>query len=101
MNWFVIPLSRGCVPAQYGEFRGGFEKDKEDTRLVFYGMRYIIENFVARQWTQRDVDEAARFFKCAPHSLQFRSSWRPRSRTRVSWTLSPTEVLDAGCTYTR
>jgi len=54
-----------CVSAQYGEFRAGFDGDTEDTRLVFYGMRYIIENFVARQWTQRDVDEAALFFKCA------------------------------------
>ena len=50
---------------QYGEFRGGFEKDKEDTRLVFYGMRYIVENLVARRWTQHDVDQAALFFKCA------------------------------------
>ncbi len=61
------------MPAQYGEFRSGFEKDTGDTRLVFYGMRYIIENFVARQWTQRDVDEAALFFKCAPQCLQSRA----------------------------
>jgi nicotinamide phosphoribosyltransferase len=50
---------------QYGEFRGGFEKDTQDMRLVFYGMRYIIENYVARRWTQHDVDQAALFFKCA------------------------------------
>ena len=30
-----------------------------------YGIRYIVENYIARQWTQRDVDQAALFFKCA------------------------------------
>ena len=36
---------------QYGEFRQGYEKDTEDTRTVFFGLRYILETFVARRWT--------------------------------------------------
>jgi nicotinic acid phosphoribosyltransferase len=47
----------------YGEFRGAFEKDKEDERLVFYGIRYIIENYVSRPWTVWDVEMADKFFK--------------------------------------
>lgn len=47
----------------YGEFRGPFEKDKEDQRLVWYGIRYIIETYVARQWTVWDVEIASKFFQ--------------------------------------
>jgi hypothetical protein len=36
---------------QYGEFRQGYDKDRADTRLVFYGLRYILETFVQRRWT--------------------------------------------------
>lgn len=36
---------------QYGEFRQGYDKDTKDTRLVFYGLRYILEHYVARRWT--------------------------------------------------
>ena len=50
---------------QYAEFRHGYDKDELDTRLVFYGMRYLLEAFVARQWTQQDVDKAAAFFRYA------------------------------------
>ena len=46
----------------YGEFRRGYDGDKEDTRLVFYGMRYIVENFVARKWTRQDVEDAKMFY---------------------------------------
>lgn len=47
----------------YGEFRAGFDKDKADTRLVSYGIRYVVENYVARKWTLQDVQQAALFFK--------------------------------------
>ena len=47
----------------YGEFRVPFEKDKDDERLVFYGIRYIIENYVSRKWTVWDVMAADNFFK--------------------------------------
>lgn len=49
---------------QYGEFRGGFDKDKEDTRLVFYGVRYLVENYVSRRWTMEDIEKAAVFHRC-------------------------------------
>ena len=48
---------------QYAEFRTGFDKDKDDARLIFFGLRYILENFVSRQWTHADVTKAALFFK--------------------------------------
>lgn len=47
----------------YGAFRSGFSGDKEDNRLVFYGMRYLLENFLHRRWTMEDVDRADSFFK--------------------------------------
>jgi hypothetical protein len=50
---------------QYGEFRGGYDKDREDTRLVFYGIRYLVENYVSRRWTLEDIEKAAKFHKCA------------------------------------
>lgn len=46
----------------YGEFRAPFNKDPEDSRFVFYGIRYIIENFVAIRWTARDVEMAEAFY---------------------------------------
>ena len=53
----------------YGEFRAGFGGDKEDTRIVAYGIRYLIENFVSKQWTQKDVDDAALFY--STHNAPF------------------------------
>ena len=49
--------------AQYGEFRGGFMKDKEDTRILSFGIRYIIDNYIAKQWTMEDVERADLFYK--------------------------------------
>ena len=49
---------------QYGEFRSGFDKDKTDTRLVYYGLRYILEHHVARRWTMDDVRKADAFYRC-------------------------------------
>mmetsp|Transcript_35825 Transcript_35825/g.60367 ORF Transcript_35825/g.60367 Transcript_35825/m.60367 type:complete len:518 (-) Transcript_35825:704-2257(-) len=51
----------------YGEFRKGFQlnngkHDQEDTRLIFYGIRYIVENFIAKQWTMEDVAKADKFY---------------------------------------
>jgi nicotinamide phosphoribosyltransferase len=47
----------------YGEFRKPFQKDETDQRIVCYGMRYIIETYVAQKWTENDVELADRFFK--------------------------------------
>ncbi|CAG9465634.1 unnamed protein product [Pedinophyceae sp. YPF-701] len=57
----------------YGEFRRGFEKDVEDTRFVCFGMRYIIENYLLRQWTMQDVEMADAFYKShlAPGNTAF------------------------------
>ncbi|KAJ3024357.1 hypothetical protein HKX48_000033 [Thoreauomyces humboldtii] len=46
----------------YGEFRTSFQKDPNDSRMVFYGIRYLIENYVAVPWTEQDVHEAELFF---------------------------------------
>jgi nicotinamide phosphoribosyltransferase len=48
--------------AAYGEFRRGYAGDTADTRLVFWGMRYILETHVARRWTREDVARADAFF---------------------------------------
>lgn len=45
----LVPL----LPGQYGEFRQGYDKDTADTRVVFYGLRYILEQYVCRRWTQQ------------------------------------------------
>lgn len=45
----------------YGECRGPFNKDEKDQRIVFYGIRYIVENFVAVKWTMEDVENMVHF----------------------------------------
>lgn len=50
----------------YGEFRGPYEKDSTDTRMVFYGMRHLIENYIAVRWTVEDVARVEAFY--ATHS---------------------------------
>eukprot|EP00803_Ostreobium_quekettii_P004252 evm.model.scf_468.5 EVM.evm.TU.scf_468.5 scf_468:28650-33560(+) len=57
----------------YGEFRCGYEKDDKDTRIVVFGIRYILENFVARVWTREEVEQAEQFFKShmAPFFTEF------------------------------
>lgn len=37
----------------YGEFRGSFEGDPEDHRILFFGLRYIVEHYVARHLDTR------------------------------------------------
>ena len=78
---------------QYGEFRIKYAGAEEDSRLIFYGIRcakpaliprdytlvdgeeqgvatqicglprYIIECYVAKQWTVEDVEKADAFFR--------------------------------------
>jgi hypothetical protein len=48
---------------QYGEFRTGYNKDEQDSRILVYGLRYILENYVMRPWTADDVEKADAFFK--------------------------------------
>lgn len=47
----------------YGGFRCGYGKDTTDLRMVHYGIRYLVETYLHRRWTQGDVDAAAAFFK--------------------------------------
>ncbi|CAL8467658.1 g7196 [Coccomyxa elongata] len=47
----------------YGEFRSGYSGDREDTRLVFYGLRYILETYLLRQWTLEDVEKSEKFYR--------------------------------------
>lgn len=48
---------------QYAEFRSGYNKDTEDTRLVWYGIRYVLETYVCRRWTMQDIERADAFYK--------------------------------------
>lgn len=51
------------VPVQYGEFRVGFNKDALDTRVVSYGIRWLIDHYISKQWTQHDIDCAEIFYR--------------------------------------
>eukprot|EP00798_Chlamydomonas_sp_ICE-L_P002407 gene2407-8718_t len=57
----------------YGEFRSGYNKDRSDTRFVSYGIRYMIDNYIAKQWTMEDVERASLFFSThmAPMYTEF------------------------------
>jgi nicotinic acid phosphoribosyltransferase len=46
----------------YGEFRSPYDKDPTDSRFVFYGSRYLIENYISHQWTEEDLQRADDFF---------------------------------------
>lgn len=48
---------------QYGEFRCGYGGDKEDTRIVFYGLRYLLETYLLQQWTLEDVEKCDKFYR--------------------------------------
>jgi hypothetical protein len=39
-------------------------------RIIFYGIRYIIEHHVSRRWTLQDLELAKRFFHS--HNADFR-----------------------------
>ena len=56
-----LESQRNCL--QYGEFRHGYDKDKKDTRILFYGLRYIIETYLCRQWSLEEVERASKFFE--------------------------------------
>ena len=46
----------------YGEFRKGYDGDTDDQRIVWYGIRYIVEQFIERRWTVEDVELADKFY---------------------------------------
>ena len=52
----------------YGEFRSPYPikmkgESSSDTRVLFQGMRYILENYIAVPWTVEDVENAEKFYK--------------------------------------
>jgi nicotinamide phosphoribosyltransferase len=47
----------------YGEFRTSYNQDPQDHRIVFYGIRYYIENYIAKPWTAADLAMADQFFQ--------------------------------------
>jgi len=51
------------APLQYGEYRNGFAKDAADTRIVNYGIRYFIEQYISKRWTMEDVERADMFYR--------------------------------------
>ncbi|KAJ3144657.1 hypothetical protein HDU89_008103 [Geranomyces variabilis] len=59
-HYSLYPNAKKMVA--YGEFRTSYEKDTEDERMVFYGIRYLIENYIAVQWTEQEILEAELFF---------------------------------------
>lgn len=63
-----------CHNSQYGEFRCGYNKDVNDTRMIFYGMRYIVDNYVSRQWTEDEVHKADMFYRYAYSSANSKRS---------------------------
>lgn len=56
---FQYPEARRMVA--YGEFRSPM-KGMDDDRVVFYGMRYIYDTMLNRQWTLADVEAADKFY---------------------------------------
>lgn len=46
----------------YGEFRKSYP-GIDDERIVYYGIRYIVENYFNKRWTVEDVEQADLFYK--------------------------------------
>ena len=63
MFCYLVPFDKVTSYLQYGEFRHGYDKDEEDTRVLFYGLRYILETYLYRQWTVDEVERASKFFE--------------------------------------
>lgn len=46
----------------YGEFRTPFT-GSDDQRFLFYGIRYVVENYLNHKWTVEEVERADLFYK--------------------------------------
>lgn len=44
----------------------GYNGDTVDQRLVCYGIRYLVENYLKRQWTMEDLENATKFYRYSP-----------------------------------
>ena len=56
---FMFPEAKKMTA--YFEFRNAFP-DADDDRIVFYGGRFIVEGFIMRRWTKKDIKKAEKFF---------------------------------------
>ncbi|KAJ1898163.1 hypothetical protein LPJ66_002928 [Kickxella alabastrina] len=56
----LFPAAQKAVA--YAEFRHGFGNDSSDERMVFYGLQYIVDQYINRQWTAEDVEMSSHFF---------------------------------------
>ena len=61
-----------ATEASTGEFRRGYNKDKEDTRCVFYGSGTSWRP-LHRRWTRSDVDNVSKFY--ATHKAPFNTEY--------------------------
>ena len=59
----MIHLDVRTHSLQYGEFRTGLDNDAEDTRVVVFGVRFVVEQILQRKWTLREVEDAERFYR--------------------------------------
>jgi nicotinic acid phosphoribosyltransferase len=55
----------------YGEFRTSFNKDEKDHRIVYYGIRYIIDHYVSKKYTLEDIELADQFFSTHCYGSRF------------------------------
>lgn len=63
----LYPPSR--VMSAYGAFRAPFRRDPKDKRVLFYGMRFLIEEYLNRRWTVEDLALSETFF--STHNSNF------------------------------
>ncbi len=66
-------LELGLMARSMGSFAVAFDRDTEDTRMVVYGIRYLLETYLLRQWTVRDVEMAAKFYRSVLATIVRRS----------------------------
>jgi len=55
----LYPPSQKLVA--YGEFRKSFNNSK-DHRFVWYGIRHIVEKYLEKRWTVKEVEKADKFY---------------------------------------
>lgn len=65
-HYLMYPNAEKMVA--YGELRKPYP-DMDDDRIVFFGIRYIVENVLNHKWTVEEVEEADKFF--ATHNAGF------------------------------
>jgi nicotinic acid phosphoribosyltransferase len=59
-HFMMYPNAQKMVA--YGELRKAYP-GIDDDRIVFYGIRYIVENVLNHKWTVEEVEEADKFFQ--------------------------------------